>query len=190
MRLPRALAVVATALLLTVTACGSSDAPSDAASAGSSAATEEGAFPVTIDHKYGSTTIEAAPKRVVVVGLKEQDDLLALDVVPVATTEWLDDTAGAIYPWATSALGDNAKPEVLDQADGIQVEKIAALTPDLIIGLYSGMTKQEYTALSKIATTVAQPGDVPDDGISWQDETFTVGEAVGKSEFGHLRPQD
>ena len=98
----------------------------------------------------------------------------------MGTTKWLDETAGAIYPWATSALGDAATPEVLDQADGIQVEKVAALTPDLIIGLYSGMTKQEYTTLSKIAPTVAQPGDVPDYGISWQDETLTVGKAVGK----------
>jgi iron complex transport system substrate-binding protein len=179
-----AVAAVALALLVAVTGCGSggsSDSTGgDGDVAGGTAASESGAFPVTIAHKYGSTTIESAPKRIVVVGLKEQDDLLALGIVPVATTKWLDDTKGLIYPWATKLLGDAPPPEVLTQDDGVQVEKVAALAPDLIIGLYSGMTKAEYGKLSQLAPTVAQPGDVPDYGISWQDETTTVGEAVGK----------
>src|SRR5262245_38105575 len=46
------------------------------------------AFPVTSEHKFGATTITAKPERVVAVGLVEQDALLALGVVPVATREW------------------------------------------------------------------------------------------------------
>ena len=46
---------------------------------------------MTIQHKYGSTTIEQPPERVVVVGLRDQDALLALGIVPVATTEWFGD---------------------------------------------------------------------------------------------------
>ncbi|MGH3837258.1 MAG: hypothetical protein ACRDSF_16390 [Pseudonocardiaceae bacterium] len=38
----------------------------------------DGGFPVTTDHKYGRTEIRAEPKRVVTVGLVEQDALLAL----------------------------------------------------------------------------------------------------------------
>jgi iron complex transport system substrate-binding protein len=176
-------AVVTLAVMLTVTGCGSGGSPDPTTAGGGAtagAASEPDAFPVTIAHKYGSTTIEAAPKRIVVVGLKEQDDLLALGIVPVATTKWLDDTKGLIYPWASKLLGSASLPQVLTQDDGIQVEKVAALAPDLIIGLYSGMTKPEYDKLSQLAPTVAQPGDVPDYGISWQDETRTVGKAVGK----------
>src|SRR5690606_20608019 len=60
-----------------------SDAPSDA-------------FPVTIEHKYGETTIEEEPERVVAVGFTDQDTLLALGVVPVGIRDWYGD-----QPFAT-----------------------------------------------------------------------------------------
>ncbi len=114
---------------------------------------------MTIDHKYGSTTIEQAPERVVVVGLREQDALLALGIVPVATTEWFGDHPGAIFPWAEDELGDAPVPTVLTSEDGIEIEKVAAQRPDLILGVYAGITKKEYESLSKIA-----PGRRPAQG--------------------------
>ncbi len=39
----------------------------------------------------------------------------------------------------------------------------------------------QYKLLAQIAPTVAQPGDVVDYGIPWQDLTRTVGKVVGKS---------
>jgi iron complex transport system substrate-binding protein len=179
MRLKPTLAILAallTAVLLS--ACGSDD--ESTASSGAAAPAEPLAFPVTIDHKYGSTTIDAAPKRVVVVGLREQDALLALGVVPVATTEWYGEHPGAIFPWAKDELGDAPLPTVLDDTDGIEIEKVAAQRPDLILGIYSGMTEKEYSALSKIAPTVAQPKGQPDWGSSWQEETLITGNAIGK----------
>lgn len=167
-------------LALALTACGERS-ESDAASGPSSKiAVEDGAFPVDIEHKYGSTTVEGEPKRIVVVGLKEQDDLLALGVVPVATTQWLDDTPGSIYPWSSDELGAAEVPVSLNQDDGVQFEKIAALAPDLILGLYAGLTRADYDKLSQIAPTVAQPADVPDYGIGWQQQLLTVGKAVGR----------
>ena len=160
-------------------ACGSDDA-STSSSSGASTSADAGAFPVTIEHKYGSTTIEKAPERVVVVGLREQDALLALGVVPVATTEWYGKHPGAIFPWAEDELGDAKVPTVLDNTDGVQLEKVAAQQPDLILGVYSGLTKKEYDALSKIAPVVAQPKGKPDYGTSWQEETLITGKAVGK----------
>ena len=170
------------ALLLAVlfAACGSDD-PEPASTTGEAEATAEaGTFPATIEHKYGSTTVESAPERVVVVGLREQDALLALGVVPVATTEWYGEHPGAIFPWATDELGDAELPTVLSQQDGIEIEKVAAQRPDLIIGVYSGMTEKEYSSLSKIAPTIAQPKGEPDYGSSWQEETLIAGQAVGK----------
>ena len=52
------------------------------------------AYPLTIEHKHGSTTIDKAPERIVTVGLLEQDPLLALGVTPVGTTEWFGEHPG------------------------------------------------------------------------------------------------
>jgi iron complex transport system substrate-binding protein len=170
---------------LVFAACGEDDASTTTSDSGNAPAeqsgkAESGAFPVTIEHKYGSTTIESEPKRVVVVGLRDQDALLALGVVPVATTEWFGKHPGAIFPWAKEALGDAPEPTVLTNTDGIQIEKVAAQRPDLIVGVYSGITQKEYDALSKLAPVVAQPKDKVDYGSTWQEEQLTIGKAVGQ----------
>src|SRR6478609_11679670 len=169
---------------LFLAACGSDDEPatSSSAPAAQESAGSEAAFPVTIEHKYGSTAIEKQPERVVVVGLREQDALLALGVVPVATTEWFGKHPGAIFPWATEALGGAEKPTVLTNTDGVQIEKVAAQRPDLILAIYSGLTQKEYDALSKLAPVVAQPKDKVDYGSTWQEEQLMTGQAVGQPE--------
>jgi iron complex transport system substrate-binding protein len=174
------LSVLAVAPLLA--ACGN-DGGSNAspgASSGSSAP-EEAAFPATISHKYGETTVEAAPKRVVCVGLTEQDALLALGIVPVGVTYWFGDKElQGVYPWARDKLGDAELPTVLDSANGVEIEKVAALAPDLIIGQYAGITEKEYELLSKIAPTLAQSGDYADYGMPWDEMALNIGTAVGQ----------
>ena len=145
--------------------------------------TDSSAFPVTLDHKYGSTTITAMPERIVTVGLTDQDALLALGIVPVGTTEWFGGYPGSIWPWAQdelAALG-GALPEAVG-GESINIEKIAALQPDLILALYSGLKQEEYDLLTQIAPTVAQPVDYVDYGIPWQELTLTVGKAVGQAD--------
>ena len=88
-------------------------------------------FPVTVEHKYGPTTVASA-ERIVSVGLTEQDTVFALGLKPIAATEWYGERPHAIWPWAEQAAA-GAKPEVLSNADGLQFERIAALTPDLIL---------------------------------------------------------
>src|SRR3954452_14301033 len=89
-------AALALALTLGATACGS-PAPSAPASGPASGAPSAaaGAYPVTIEHKYGSTEITAEPQRVVLVGLNEQDAMLALGKVPVATSNSSTSTAAS-----------------------------------------------------------------------------------------------
>ncbi|MFB6725675.1 iron-siderophore ABC transporter substrate-binding protein [Kribbella sp. NPDC056345] len=167
--------------VLALTACGAETKEPAAAGSQSQGGAEAGAYPVTIKNKYGDAVIKETPKRVVAVGLVEQDALLALGVVPVGTTEWFGEKPGALFPWAKAKLGSGAVPTVLTDKDGIQFEKIAALAPDLIIGLYSSITAADYKKLEAIAPTVAQPADGSADySVTWQTVTKTVGQAVGK----------
>ncbi|MBT2409850.1 iron-siderophore ABC transporter substrate-binding protein [Streptomyces sp. ISL-12] len=183
-RAPRLAAALASALLLltAATACGGDDSDSGSSGSGTEAsASGESAFPVTIDHKYGSTTIESEPKRIVTVGLTDQDAVLALGKVPVGTTEWLGGYPGAIGPWAEEKLGGAELPTVLkDTGTGPQVERIAALKPDLILAVYGGLTKEQYESLSAFAPVVAQPKEYNDYGVPWQELTERVGRALGK----------
>ena len=175
----------AVALTLTMTACGSSDDSSDDAKAGDS--TASAAFPVTVEHKYGTTEVKSEPKRIVTIGLTDQDSVLAMGTVPVAVTEWFGKADGRIFAWAddefaagANPLGDGKRPEILK--DEKQFEKIAALKPDLITAVYSNMSQQDYDLLSKIAPVVAAPkGDVPYT-TAWQDQTELIGTAMGKKD--------
>lgn len=135
---------------------------------------------VTLEHKYGTTTIPAPPERVVTVGLMEQDTVLALGVAPVGTTEWFGKQPGALWPWAQEKLGDAPLPTVLD-GTAIDYERILALEPDLILALYSNLSRADYDLLSEIAPTVAPPEGVRDYGIGWEQMTQIVGEVLGKS---------
>ncbi|MCH1867883.1 ABC transporter substrate-binding protein [Nocardioides sp. CFH 31398] len=169
-------------------ACGVDGSTSDGSSGASgeeSGAAEE-FTPVEIEHKYGTTTIEQQPTKVAVVGLMEQDALLALGIAPVATTFWFGEAEGRIFPWAQEAFDATGAdlPTVLENPDGIPVEEVAGLAPDLIIGLYSGMTKQEYEQLSGIAPVVAQSAEFGDYGMPWDEMTRTIARAVGKEDEG------
>ncbi len=170
----------ALALAPALVACGEDGGGDPADAAPGAEKSEQGAFPATVEHKYGSTTLEKAPTRVVCVGLTEQDALLALGIVPVAVTKWFGDAPGYIFPWAIDLLGDAALPEVLEDTNGVEIEKVAALRPDLIIGQYSGLTRKDYELLSAIAPTVAQSGDYADYGAPWDEMAMNVAKAVGQ----------
>ena len=112
---------------------------------------------VTVTHMFGETKVPAAPKRVVSAGYTEQDDLLAVGVVPIAVTNWWGDQPFGVWPWAQPKLG-GAQPEVLDLSNGIQVDRIAALKPDLIVATNAGVDEDTYKKLSQIAPTIPQSG--------------------------------
>ena len=178
----RATAASAAALLLTaLVGCSQPDTPADADPTGGQE--PAGAFPVTIEHAFGEVTIEARPERVVVVGLTEQDILLELGVIPVATTEWYGEQPYATWPWATELLGD-AEPEVLSTAAGFEYEKIAALLPDLIVGMNAGIDQDAYDRLSAIAPTITHLAGADGYFSDWQDQTRTIATALGMSEAG------
>ena len=135
---------------------------------------------VTIDHVFGQTKIPGPPKRVVSAGFTGQDDLLAVGVVPIAVTEWFGAQPYAVWPWAQPRLG-GAQPVVLNLDNGIEVDKIGELKPDLIIAINAGLDSDTYAKLSAIAPTVAQSGQ---DAFfePWQDQATTIGQAVFRTD--------
>jgi iron complex transport system substrate-binding protein len=131
---------------------------------------------VTVKHIFGDTKIPAPPKRVVSAGFTEQDDLLALGVVPIAVTNWFGDQPFGVWPWAQPKLG-NAKPVVLNLDNVIQVHQIGGLKPDLIVATDAGVDEDTYQKLTAIAPTIPQS-----DGDAffepWKDQATTIGRAL------------
>ncbi len=143
-------------------------------------AAQESGFPVTIEHQYGSTTITAAPQRVVSIGYTEQDVLLALGVTPVAVRYWYGEE-DAILAWAEDKVQGDA-PVVLNMPFGnLNYEAILALEPDLISAVTAGISQEEYELLSQIAPTITQTDAYINFGMPWQEATTMIGAALGKS---------
>jgi len=164
----RILAVLAALLGMMVAACGGPAENTNSGAAAEPSATASGdtanAFPITIQHALGTTTIEKKPERVVTVNWANHEVPLALGVVPLgmAKANFGDDDDDGLLPWVKKRLEElGAQPPVLfDENDGIDFEAVADLQPDVILAAYSGLTKQDYETLSEIAPTVAYP-DAP-----------------------------
>jgi iron complex transport system substrate-binding protein len=172
MQLRPALAAVAAATLLA--GCGSAEEPAAEAADGSPAG---GAFPVSVEHIFGSTTIEERPERVVVLGWNAQDVVYALGLEPVGMPSYPygggDD---GVLPWDDEYY-DPEVTTLLDTADGPPLEAIAALRPDVILAPYEGFDEGVYEDLSGIAPTVAYPGEAWT--TPWRDQTRMIGQALG-----------
>lgn len=154
---------------------GGSDAGGSAPGDDQTAA--DGEFPVTIEHRYGTTEIPEAPERVVTAGFNDADYALALGVTPVGVRDFIGTFEEETRPWAQEALA-GAEPEKVSDSDGIlNFEAIAAAQPDLILA-YSYLEQDEYDTLSGIAPTVVEPAP----GTLWQDHTRDVGRALGQPE--------
>ncbi|ARI55992.1 MULTISPECIES: iron-siderophore ABC transporter substrate-binding protein [Streptomyces] len=187
-RLAAALSVAALGVGL-LTGCGtetegkkSDDAPAAAS----------GAFPVTVEHAFGSTKVEKAPQRVVSVGYTDDQAILAFGIKPVGMVDQYPNPVGQVpdintqWPWVKDKWGDTRPEVVMKNGDaGPNFEKIASLRPDLIIAVYSEVDQAAYDKLSKIAPTVGrtkaekEPFSAP-----WQDNAVHIAKALGKESEG------
>lgn len=161
-----------TAFALSSCSNGSSaGAPAGPAPTASSASTW------TVRHRYGTTTVGGPPQRVVTLGQTDHDATIALGVLPVAVGGFLGSSYTPFRPWNDGGL--TTTPPVLDMQE-IAFEKVAALAPDLILAVMSGVTKADYAKLSQIAPTVAQPVDGEDWAVPYRPHTEHIGQALGK----------
>jgi iron complex transport system substrate-binding protein len=96
----------------------------------------------------GTATLEKTPEKVVILTNEGTEALLALGVKPVgAVQSWLGD------PWYDHIKEDMEGVEVVGLESEVNLEKIASLKPDLIIG---NKLRHEavYSQLNAIAPTV------------------------------------
>ncbi|WP_030910067.1 ABC transporter substrate-binding protein [Streptomyces sp. NRRL F-5126] len=166
------LTAVALATALSLAACGSSDGKGsggsgsgngkkadvatggkDFAKAGERTAAfgtkaKAGQFPRTVTMAMGKVTIPAKPKRVVVLDVGELDNVVSLGVKPVG---WAPTQAGQGIPgYLKKDAGD---PKQVGTISNLNLEAIANLHPDLILGSEL-RAADKYKELSKIAPTV------------------------------------
>ena len=180
--------LLAGSLVTALALAGCADTGDDAGSASETAtpAGDAAAFPVTIEHAFGETTIEALPERVASVSWANHEVPLALGVVPVGMSEasWGDDDKDGVLPWVEEALTelDAETPVLFDEADGIDFEAVADTEPDVILAAYSGLTQEEYDTLSQIAPVVAFPEMAW--ATTWEEMIQLNSQALGMGEEG------
>jgi len=207
----RRAAALAAVLALTVSACSSSEASSGAGTtsaeapaqqqtgASAPASTEDGfvtprtmpeglgsgapdgAFPRTVVHVAGETTIDSAPVSVAVISTGQADALLTLGVVPAGSTA--ADGAEMIPQYLYDAFPDDAAD--LDEVAPLgsrtepNLEALAALAPDLVVLNSAGKESAGlYETLSEIAPTVVTQGT----GLYWKQDFLLLADAVGRTE--------
>ncbi|MBM7663612.1 iron complex transport system substrate-binding protein [Solibacillus kalamii] len=135
-------------LLLTVCVLAACNDSGETQEASSAEPTEEKSTSYTVEHAMGSTNITSTPEKIVVLTNEGTEALLALGIKPVgAVSSWSGE------PWYEHIAEQMDGVEVVGQETAIDLEAIAKLKPDLIIG---NKIRQEadYENLSKIAPTV------------------------------------
>ncbi|MFI6943042.1 ABC transporter substrate-binding protein [Streptomyces sp. NPDC050418] len=129
-----------------------------------------GEYPRTLTHALGKTELKAQPKRVVVLDVGELDNVVSLGIKPVgyAPTEGDD----GIPEYLSKAAGS---PKNVGTINSLNLEAIAGLKPDLILGSQLRAEKL-YPQLSKIAPTVfsIRPG------FTWKENYLLNATALDK----------
>ncbi|MBW5447967.1 ABC transporter substrate-binding protein [Cohnella sp. CFH 77786] len=125
----------------------------------------------TITHAMGQTTLNAVPKKVVVLFNGMVDISLTLGVKPAGAVEsWVQ------QPWYHYLRADMGGVRNLGDENQPNMEAIVALKPDLIIG--SKLRHEKiYGQLSKIAPTI-----MTTDVFSWKTNMQMAAEALNKED--------
>ncbi|MFZ2528566.1 MAG: iron-siderophore ABC transporter substrate-binding protein [Rhodococcus sp. (in: high G+C Gram-positive bacteria)] len=181
----RAAGVAAAVIAAALTGACSSSTDTDTAETTTAGAADASAFPVTIASTLGSATMTEVPQRVVTLGWGSESAALALGVVPVGMQDMTSDTGSddGVLPWARARLEEldpDAEPVLFPASSKeIPFEQIAALEPDVILAVHSGLSQEQFDTLSAIAPTVAYPERRW--ATSWEDQITTVGQALGRT---------
>lgn len=111
-----------------------------------------GQFPRTLTHAMGKTEIKSAPKRVVVLDVGEFDNVVSLGVKPVGYAPSEGDAAIPSY-----LKKEAGNPKNVGTINNLNLEAIAGLKPDLILGSQAARRRQVRRALQDRADRVLHP---------------------------------
>lgn len=167
-------------LVLVVSACGNQGTNTKGNASSTETTTKDSVSTETrtFKHALGDTIIKGVPKRVVVLEWSYAENVLALGVQPVG----LADIKG-MNQWVNIPV--KIGPDVIDVGDrgAPNMEIIASLKPDLIIGLKTSL-ESTYKELSNIAPTITfepYPAEGQDDQYVEMERTFnTIADVLGK----------
>ncbi|MFD7320989.1 ABC transporter substrate-binding protein [Streptomyces sp. NPDC059875] len=145
------------------------DAAAKTAAMGTDA--KAGQFPRTLTHALGTTEITSAPKRVVVLDVGELDNVVSLGIKPVGYAPAEGDDGIPTY-----LKKDAGSPKSVGTINNLNLEAIANLEPDLILGSQL-RAADKYDELSKIAPTVfsIRPG------FTWKENYLLNAAALDKT---------
>ncbi|MDQ0482185.1 ABC transporter substrate-binding protein [Guptibacillus hwajinpoensis] len=163
--------ILTLAMVMILAACGTSE---NNASEGNSEEPKEEQTARTVSHAMGETEVPENPEKVVILTNEGTEALLAMDVTPVgAVQSWLGD------PWYDHISDQMEGVEVVGTESEVNLEAVAALKPDLIIG---NKLRQEdiYDQLSAIAPTVYSETLKGD----WQENFTFYAEALNMEDKG------
>ncbi|WP_026585126.1 ABC transporter substrate-binding protein [Bacillus sp. J33] len=173
MKVKSLLALFSVLTILFLAACGNNNEEDQTAEKENEGnKTEDTSY--TVEHAMGSTTLEKTPEKVVILTNEGTEALLSMGVTPVgAVQSWTGD------PWYEHIADDMKDVQVVGTESEVNVEAIAALQPDLIIG---NKMRQEkiYDQLSDIAPTIFAEtlrGD-------WKENFKLYSKAINKEEEG------
>lgn len=146
---------------------------------------------ISIKHVYGTTEVPAEATKVATVAWANQDVLLALGIMPLGFSKqtWGVTDGSGMLPWTKEKVDEltangAAQPKLFDDDGGVKInpQAVNATKPEVILAVYSGMSKEEYETLSKIAPTVAYPKVAW--GTPWRETIAINATAVGKKAEG------
>jgi iron complex transport system substrate-binding protein len=144
MKLRSLLSLLLIASFLFLAACGNKEEEKDSSSSKDDKKEET----YTVEHAMGTAEIKGTPEKVVILTNEGTEALLELGVTPVgAVQSWTGD------PWYDHIADDMKDVEVVGTESELNIEAIAKLQPDLIIGTKLRQEEQ-YNQLKEIAPTV------------------------------------
>lgn len=133
---------------------------------------------IRVKHAYGETDIPANPQRIFVSDPATLQILLSLGITPVGSTTFTPELPVALQEQGIDVA---LLPDLT--GEGMNLEQLAALNPDLILGHASAapgqISAEQYAKLSQIAPTVAFTGNP---FFYWKEATRELGEFFGVPE--------
>lgn len=136
---------------------------------------------IVLDHAFGQTILDKKPERVATIAWGNHDVALALGIVPVGFSKANYGVSAdkGVLPWTEEKIKElNGKANLFDDLDGLNFEAISNSKPDVILAGYSGITKEDYDTLSKIAPVAAYKSK------PWQDMIKIDSKALGMEKEG------